>query len=149
MLEICNAISIIGFGAPPKAQASLSHHRGGSTRLRACLGPGRLAAAPHQAVILWWSFLSSSLSYRLLCLFPLVKSLEPDEAMVFRVLGTPTLWTPFAPLGSLPPVHPTLLPSQSPPHSGAGNWHLSTHHKTGFLFSSLTSFALPLSVVRR
>lgn len=134
MLEICNAISIIGFGAPPKAQNSLSHRSGGSTRLRACLGPARLAAASHQEVIIWLSFLSFSLSYWLLCLFsglqkdgcfPLVKSLEPDEVTVLQVLGTPTLWAHFAPLGSIAPVHPTLLLSQSPPHSGAVNWHLS------------------------
>lgn len=75
MLEICNAISIIGFGAPCSSEGTeLVSDRSGSSgkHLHACLGaPGRLAARGTNI----WAFRSASslsLSQQLtsLSLFP-------------------------------------------------------------------------------
>lgn len=62
MLEIVNAISIIGFSAPLKAQNSLSYRSGSSGKcLHACLGgPGMLAATSHPNMSIWVGFLSLS-----------------------------------------------------------------------------------------
>lgn len=130
MLEICNAISIIGFGAPPKAQNSLSHRRGSRTHAppRAYLGRGRLAAASHQEEIIWLSFLSFSLSFWLLCLFSglqrmaIFRWLSPSSWMksqFSRTLGPPLCglillrWVPllqFTPRSSCPRAPDTLEP---------------------------------------
>lgn len=140
MLEIGNAISVLGFGAPPKAQNSLSSCSGGSGLL-ACLAAGRWHWQPLRTEIGAFGWAASLLSLpagasvpsfpemqrQVHCLRP-QPSVPGGDTLFSRQLG-PLLWELLLPLGfqcpssaSAPcPGTPGIL-AQSVGTSRLSNW---------------------------